>query len=140
MPIILGRGGQGFIEALPSVYRWSKHNLKLSFETQFFKRKNEKLIKTFLAAWKNFIFFFFFFFLPLGVIVVKFRTKRKIAIQRTKRVCAGDVFYCHISLNKITASIFQKIHIRKKTLIFAPTEVFERWHKVQTRLQGRFTF
>ena len=85
-------------------------------------------------------FFFFFFFLPLGVIGVKFRTKRKIAIQRTKRVCAGDVFYCHISLNKITASIFQKIHIRKKTLIFAPTEVFERWHKVQTRLQGRFTF
>ena len=37
---------QGFIQALTYVYRRSKLNLKLSFETQSFKLKNKQVIKT----------------------------------------------------------------------------------------------
>ena len=42
--------------------------------------------------------------------------KRKITVQRTKSVCAADVFLCHIFLNKITASIFQIFETKPATL------------------------
>ena len=64
-----------FKPQLNSVYWRSKLNLKLSFETQSFKPKNKKVIKTVQITWRE---PYLFLFLPLGVInSVKGLSKKK---------------------------------------------------------------
>ena len=43
----LDKQDQGFIKALTYIYRRSKLNLELSFETQSYKPQNKKVIKLF---------------------------------------------------------------------------------------------
>ena len=57
------------------MYWRSKLNLNLSFETQSFKPKSKKVLKTVYTTWRE---PYLFFFLPLGVINgVKCRYKKR---------------------------------------------------------------
>ena len=59
---------------------------------------------------------------------------------KNKHVCAADICFYHIFLNKIMVPIFQMIHIRNKTLDPCVKGGLEQRRKVQTRFQGLFIF
>ena len=70
----------------------------------------------------------------------KFIKKEKLK-SREQSVCVRQTSVCSIFiLNKITALIFQIIYILNKTLDHCVNGGLERRHKVQTHLQGLFTF
>ena len=56
----LDKQDQGFIKALTYIYRRSKLNLELSFETQSYKPQNKKVIKLFRLHGESLIYFFTF--------------------------------------------------------------------------------
>ena len=61
-------------------------------------------------------------------------------LSRERNECARQTLFSAIFLlNKITAAIFQIIHIRNKTFNPCVNRGLERRCKVQTRLQGLFT-
>ena len=57
-----------------------------------------------------------------------------------KCVCAPGVIFFHISFNRIKVPIFHIIHIQNKALNPCIKGGLEQRQKVQTRLQGLFTF
>ena len=107
-------------------------NLKLSFETQSFKPKNRKVIKTVQAVWREpYLFFFTFRSHQLCK-----ESVQKEKLQSTERnVCTWQMSFSAIFVsNKITLTIFQIIYIRNKTLDPYVNGGLERRPKVQTCL------
>ena len=130
-----------FKHLLTSFSRGQSSNLKLSFETQSFKPKKKqkkKQWKLFRLFGESLIYSFF-----------TFRNHQwcKKSIQKEKlqsrewNVCVWQMSFSAIVFpNKITASIFQIIHIWNKTLNPCVNGGLERRCKVETHLQGLFTF
>ena len=131
----------GFIQALTDLLYWrSKLDLKLSFQTQSFKPNTTKVIKTVQTAWRYYRLPYSFFTFKKRVINSVKSPSKKLQ-SRERNVCARQThFSSTFPLDKITATIFQIIHIRDKTLNPCANGGLEQRRKVQTRLQGLFTF
>ena len=94
-------------------------------------QKNQKSNKNCLDCLERALFIYF---LPLGVMKKSVQKKRVCVCVRQTSVSATFL------LNKITVKIFQIIHIQNKTLNPCMKGGLEQRCRIQTRLQGLFTF
>ena len=80
--------------------------------------------------------------LPLGVSngAKSQYKKNNYSPKKEARVRGRRLFFAIFLLNKIAATIFQIIYIQNKALNPCVNGGLERRRKVQTRLQGLFTF
>ena len=115
-----------FKHQLTSVYRRSKLNLKMSFETQSFKTQIKKNDKSCLYCLESLIYSFFAFRIHQQC---KKSVQKKLQ-SREQNVCARQMsFSATFVLNKITEPIFQIIHIQNKTLNHCVNSQSRSWMK-----------